>query len=367
MVNNYKILKHVYKNIVRFEQLYNQNESEALIDVEIRVNWKCNARCAMCGLGNYIENCNEERKIEMSYSQIEKLLLDLKDMGCQGVTFSGGEPTLRKDMLQIVEYASKKCNMNVSLNTNAYVLEKELVNEYIEAGLNNITISILSPDDAVNDRLMGLKNGLLHTKKLISYINNIKKGKVNIYVNTVVLTQNIDTFHLFPKFLSKYAINNLNLSPTSILTEWDEWTATDINLKPTIEQIIVLKKKTIPYINSFNFPFVVKDPFAEEVEEIEKNLNVVFNDRSKKCFVPWFHSVIQSNGDVIPCCYAPDDYIMGNVNDNSIDKIWNEQKYILFRKKCKLCTMKMCQSCIQYQLVNKNIEDKMKRHKNLPL
>ena len=70
MVNNYKILKHVYKDTVRFEQLYNQNKSDTIIDVEIRVNWKCNARCAMCGLENYIENCNEERKTEMSYSQI---------------------------------------------------------------------------------------------------------------------------------------------------------------------------------------------------------------------------------------------------------------------------------------------------------
>ena len=361
MVNNYKILKHVYKDTVRFEQLYNQNKSDTIIDVEIRVNWKCNARCAMCGLENYIENCNEERKTEMSYSQIEKLLFDLKNMGFQGVTFSGGEPTLRKDMVQIIEFASKKCNMNVSLNTNGYLLET-LVGEYIEAGLNNITISILSPDAAVNDRLMGLRNGLAHTKKLISYINNIKNRKVNIYVNTVVLKQNIDTFHLFPKFLAKYAINNLNLSPTSILTEWDEWTATDSNLKPKIEQIIVLKKKTIPYINSFDFPFVVKDPFAEEVEEIEKNLNVVFEGRNKTCFVPWFHSVIQSNGDVIPCCYAPDDYIMGNVNDDSIEKIWNEERYILFREKCKSCAMKMCQSCTQYQLVNKKIENKIKRH-----
>lgn len=361
MVNNYKILKNIYRDTVRFEQLYNQNKGDALIDVEIRVNWKCNARCVMCGLGNYIENCDKKRKTEMSYSQVEKLLFNLKNMGCQGVTFSGGEPTLREDMVQIIECASKKCNMNVSLNTNGYLLGKKLSREYIEAGLNNITISILSPDDMVNDRLMGLKNGLLHTKKLIEYINNRKDKKVNIYVNTVVLKQNIDTFHHFPEFLLKYKINNLNLSPTSILTEWDEWTATDSNLKPTIEQIINLKEKTIPYINGFNFPFVVKDPFAEEEEEIEKNLNVVFNSRSKTCYVPWFHAVIQSNGEVIPCCYAPDDYIMGNVNDNSIEKIWNEEKYILFRERCKLCDMQMCQSCTQYQLVNKKIENKMKR------
>ena len=360
MVNNYKVLKYIYKNLEVFKQAYSENLGKDIIDAEIRVNWRCNAQCVMCGLKDYIDLCDSERSKEMSYESIERLLLDLHDLGCKGVTFSGGEPTIRTDMAQIIEFAAHKCNMVVSINTNGYCLDEKKLNSYIEAGLSNITLSILSPDAQVNNRLMGLKNGLEHSKRVIQHVNGIKDKKVNVYINTVVLKQNIDTFELFTDFIEKYPIEHLTFSPASILTDWDEWTAKNDELRPTVEQIIKLKEKVIPYINSFNFPFVVDDPFGADEMEIKNNLNAIFSDRNSKCYIPWAHTVIQSNGDVIPCCYAPDDYIMGNIFEDSIKTIWKGDKYKVFRGNCKKCNMPMCKSCLQYQRINRTVESKLR-------
>jgi radical SAM protein with 4Fe4S-binding SPASM domain len=49
------------------------------------------------------------------------------------------------------------------------------------------------------------------------------------------------------------------------------------------------------------------------------------------CYMPWRHPVIKYNGDVQPCCAAPDD-VMGNVLDDSFEAIWNGPAFRRFRR-----------------------------------
>ncbi|MGL5576480.1 MAG: radical SAM/SPASM domain-containing protein [Sarcina sp.] len=361
-VSNYKILKKVFKNIEDFKKNIETGEGFAPIDVEIRVNWKCNAKCKMCGLYDYMKNNTKERKNEMSYENIIKLLDELYEMGCNSVTFSGGEPTLKKDMKRIINYAKYKCKMNVAINTNGYLLDKNRVEQYIEAGVNSFTFSILSPNHKINDEIMGLKNGLKHAEKAIDYINEYNhrlSEKINIYVNTVVLRSNIDSFSDFGKFFEKHKVNHLNFTPASISTEWDEWTSNNEVLRPTLDQILNFKNNILLQLRKNICGLQIEEHFGETHDEIIKNLKVEFSNNSQYCYVPWVHTVIQSNGDIIPCCYAPDDFIIGNVLKNSFSDIWRGEDYKNLRKNSLKNRWNMCISCRQYKTLNENIEKKI--------
>jgi radical SAM protein with 4Fe4S-binding SPASM domain len=361
-VNNYNILKKVYSNIDTFRNEISRGHGFHPIDAEIRVDWKCNARCKMCGLHRYIDNSEYQRKSELSEENILTLLNDLSEMECMSVTFSGGEPTLRKDMGRIIRYAAKEKNMTVSINTNGNLLDKSKLDEYLDAGVDSFTFSILSPDPLISDNIMGLKNGLKHIGDAIDYINEyncVSKARVKIFVNTVILRENIESFIGYKDFYNKHRIDHLNLSPASIFTEWDEWSSDNEKLRPTLYQVKAFKKNIIPKLQEDDWNLFVKDPFGDTDDEIEKNLHVIFSDAPRKCFTTMVHTVIQSNGDVIPCCYSDDNFIMGNVLKNSIKDIWNNEKYTRFRRMCRDLDWDMCKSCRQYQTINNKILQKI--------
>ena len=50
------------------------------------------------------------------------------------------------------------------------------------------------------------------------------------------------------------------------------------------------------------------------------------------CMMPWVHTHIWPNGNAFPCCMSDSDIVYGNLNDNSLEEIWNSEKYKKLRK-----------------------------------
>ena len=173
-LSNYKILKSVYSDLNEFKDRYRNHNGYYPLDVEIRVSWRCNARCKMCGLHRYVVD-KDNGEFVMGTDTITRLVNELADMGCKSITFSGGEPTLVGNLSQIIKKASEEYRMCTSINTNGYLLNEETIREYIDAGIDSFTISVLSPDEQINNEIMGLKNGLSTTVKAIDYINQYSK------------------------------------------------------------------------------------------------------------------------------------------------------------------------------------------------
>lgn len=360
-VSNYKILKSVYSHLNEFKDRYRNHNGYYPLDVEIRVSWRCNARCKMCGLHRYVAD-KDNGDFTLSTDNILRLIKELADMGCKSITFSGGEPTLVEDLPQIIGIASEEYNMCISVNTNGYLLNEEKIREYIDAGIDSFTISVLSPDEQINNEIMGLENGLSTTVKAIDYINQYSKcvhRDVKVYINNVILRHNIDSLIGYVEFCKEHKITHLNLSPASIKTKWDEWTCSDEQLRPTVEQVKNLKTVIQNNLQMKECNIFVEDPFGNSDEEISKNLHVIFSNTQGECFVPYLHTVVQYNGDVIPCCYAPEEFIMGNILDSSFQEIWDGEKYRTFRMNCNNVKWDMCKSCRQYTKINDGISKKI--------
>jgi radical SAM protein with 4Fe4S-binding SPASM domain len=69
---------------------------------------------------------------------------------------------------------------------------------------------------------------------------------------------------------------------------------------------------------------------------------------SRGCMRMWTTSVITSDGDVVPCCFDKNaSHVMGNLNSQSFKKIWQSEKYIMFRKAVMKSRMQVdiCREC----------------------
>jgi MoaA/NifB/PqqE/SkfB family radical SAM enzyme len=115
------------------------------------LTYRCNAKCSIC---SYWKNPSDPDR-ELSLSQIQKGLDRIHSYGCRAVNFTGGEPTLRRDLCDIVRHASDR-GMWTSLVTNGSLLTRERVRELKDAGLDNLLVSMDSVHPEIHNRQRGV-------------------------------------------------------------------------------------------------------------------------------------------------------------------------------------------------------------------
>ena len=115
------------------------------------VTRKCNLRCVHC----YAHATGEAGEDELSTEEGKRLLDDLAQFGVPVVLFSGGEPLVRKDLVELAEYAVGY-GMRAVISTNGTLITRRLAESLKKIGLSYVGISLDGMED-VNDRFRGVK------------------------------------------------------------------------------------------------------------------------------------------------------------------------------------------------------------------
>lgn len=142
---------------------------------------KCNLQCKYCFV-------RDNTKKDMKKNEIFKVIDKLHSLGCKLVVFLGGEPTLRKDLIDIIKYAKNK-NIITYLTTNGILLNSEYIDKLGKSGIDVINLSI----DSVFDFDYSKKDYIRRKKVLINLIKARKKYGFEIIVNLVLTNKNIST------------------------------------------------------------------------------------------------------------------------------------------------------------------------------
>ena len=144
--------------------------------------WNCNLQCRHC----YAAGQPEAEGKELNTEQWKKIIDRLKSAGVPQVTFTGGEPTLRRDLVELVEYSRW---FVTRLNTNGILLTPDLCRELYEASLDSVQITLYSWDSGIHDSLVGRKGGFHGTTE---GIRNALNAGLNVSVNTPLCRDNQD-------------------------------------------------------------------------------------------------------------------------------------------------------------------------------
>ena len=120
---------------------------------------RCPLQCPYCS--NPIEL--DRGGSELTTEEWKKVLSELAEIGVLQIHFSGGEPTARKDLVELVQHATD-VGLYSNLITSAVLLTKEKLSALADAGLCHVQISFQGNEPMVADRVAGLKNA--HEKKI---------------------------------------------------------------------------------------------------------------------------------------------------------------------------------------------------------
>ena len=148
--------------------------------LRLAVNEHCNLRCVYCMPEEGVSFLGQDQLL--STTEIKNILQIMSDLGVNKVRFTGGEPLLRKDIIDLIEYSSKRSIFeSVHITTNGLLLSK-YIDQLQQAGLTGINISLDTLDAEKfkkitrRDEFQNVMKGL--NEAVLSNIENIKVNVV---------------------------------------------------------------------------------------------------------------------------------------------------------------------------------------------
>lgn len=158
----------------------------------VKLDFACNQKCLFC--------CTSDDKESLSTGQAKALIEKyVKEMQYDSVVFTGGEPTIRDDLIELVKF-SKNLGAEVKLQTNGVVLhDKDYVSKLVQAGLTKTLVSIHSFNEETNDFITQVPGSL---KKSLTGIKNFIDNKVQVHIGYVITSKNTDLVG-FVKFIKQ--------------------------------------------------------------------------------------------------------------------------------------------------------------------
>ncbi|AHC51717.1 molybdenum cofactor biosynthesis protein MoaA [Sulfolobus acidocaldarius SUSAZ] len=173
-----------------------------LEDLRITLTHACNFTCFFC----HMEGENDGDSL-LSADQISLVAQIGMEFGIRTVKLTGGEPTLRRDLPEIISKLKEVGIKEVSMTTNGYLL-KELAGKLKDAGLDRVNISLHSIDPVIFKEVTGV-NVL---SKVVEGIEEAKKvGLRPLKLNYVVTRKNAKGVFEFINFASGSNIDEIHL------------------------------------------------------------------------------------------------------------------------------------------------------------
>lgn len=269
----------------------------------------CNLKCPLCptGLGD-----PDMKKGFMSLGLFKIIIDQLKNNLLSINLYSWGEPLLNQNLISMIEYI-KKINNNIKIvtSTNLNIKNDKLLSDLIKSGIDEIIISCdgITPETYSKYRIDGDYGLVMHNMRLLVSLNKCLNKKSNLIWNFLVFKHNEHEIREVNKIADSLGITLcIGKMRTSMKDEI---------LKPHSESIRK-DKNWIPYNPEYS------------TYDKEKEITKI---TIKTCRKPWQEISINWNGEVFPCCAVYGDiYNFGNIKNNSIKDIWNNDIYIAARR-----------------------------------
>lgn len=279
---------------------------------------KCNYRCRGCNVWQ------EQDENELSTSEIKRGLDILKDLGVMEIVLSGGNPLLREDIDEIIEYASKLFITTVYDNGSMAARKIEALRS-----ADFVAISIDSLDPTKNDYIRGVKGAW---KQAVNTVGELQKGGIRVGVAPTISQANMNEIvELTTWFLKKnipvwYSLYSYDTSESrdqlfKIGKQSDEFAITDKESMANLcDSLSKLKKKSGLVLITDKILGTVRTLYAE-------------NRRTWKCKALQNFLIVDHLGRVAGChLHDP----VGSIFD--LPRVWNSERLNNLRESYSRCT-----------------------------
>lgn len=198
--------------------------------VDIKTGYLCNNNCKFC------VQAHNKKYANKSYEEIVKSLEKSAKENYQGVVFTGGEFTLRKDCIKLVSIAKKLGYTSIQIQSNGRMFSNlEFCKKIIKAGANEFAPALHGHKKEIHDYLTSAPESFTQT---LQGIINLKQLNQKILVNHVIVKPNYRYAPYFAKLMVKLKVNQFQYAFVHAMG----------NAMKNFENIVPYKSLAIPYL-----------------------------------------------------------------------------------------------------------------------
>lgn len=217
-----------------------------------------------------------------------------------------GEPFLHPEIFVMIALAKKK-RIYTTVSTNGHFINIQNSKKIIDSGLDKLIICIdgITQEEYEIYRKNGnIKKIIAGIKTLINCKKELKSRKPFLVIHALIMQHN------------QYKIKQMKRYFRDIGVDKVLFKSIQINEFRSGNPLIPTISKYSRYKISENGNYTIK------------------NTLTNKCWRMWSSTVITHDGKVIPCCFDKDaSYLLGDINESGLKRIWTNNNYKKFRKK----------------------------------
>jgi len=145
--------------------------------IEVAVTPACNCKCSMC----YASRIDQPGQQLLTPNEYHDIWQQAKRLGAFSVIISGGEPTVREDLLEVIEAFEPRKSL-IAIVSNG-IETSRFLQRFVDAGVTTLHLSLDSTDPATHDEIRGHKGNF---EKTLTTIAKAKELGLNTYISTVI-------------------------------------------------------------------------------------------------------------------------------------------------------------------------------------
>ncbi len=316
------------KSVEPFTQQYS-----APLRMDLALTFRCQNSCVHCYAGGPHETP------ELSTSQWKIVIDRLKQIGVFILTFTGGEPTLREDLPELLLHAQNK-GMVTGLVTNGRKLkDKNYVQTLEKAGLDFVQITLESHDRKIHDEMTETVGSWSET---VAGIENAVQSQIYVTTNSTLSKYNVEGFLETVNFIKGLGVAAFGCN--SLIYSGKANNLSDKEFALSMETLNDVLPKIRDKANQLGLKFLWYTPTQYcRLDPVKLGLGV------KSCTAAMINMCVGPDGKVYPCQSYFES--LGNILKDRWKNIWNHPTAVQIRKrayaepKCKECTQLQICGC----------------------
>ncbi|MDD5560750.1 MAG: radical SAM protein [Candidatus Omnitrophica bacterium] len=327
-----KSIQTIPESKVHIEPMETRNKIVKPKFCVIEVSHRCMFRCKMC----YYWKTKKNRH-ETSIKELSNFVLSLRHFvdGPFEMNISGGEPFLKKGILNFIEFVAQQ-GFRFSTVTNAYLINRRMARKIADSGLNFLSISLDSLDEGTHNYLRGLRDSYQRVIQAVAYFNEYRGKLKNLGIQTIITAKNLKGIPELAEWAknNKLTVSFIAVMRPNMLPIDDTWYKKepykflwpqDIGqVHAVIDKLIALK--------------IAKYPIDTEIEQLERFKLYYQNPeefvKSTPCNLGDDILHVNPAGEVYLCCEMES---IGNIKDSDVHAIWTSERAERVREKIRVC------------------------------
>lgn len=290
------------------------------------LSYQCNFTCSHC-------YSRDEVGEELPTEQVKQIVDVLAKHQVPFINFGGGEPLIRRDLLEVTSYATNQ-GLNVSMNSNGWLLDRQAAEQIKEAGFRSVGISIDSATGASHDDFRN-RNGSF--EKATGALDALHQAGVKSTMSSVISRINFRDFRSLldlarEHHVSQVYLHNFKCSGRGFKNR-EDLDLTPEEWKDFYVEALKVKEETKDLLISFDDPVIASLPGYNDNPLV----------KGSSCGKLSLH--LRPNGDITPCGFIP--LVVGNILRDDFEDLWYNSPVLngMRNKEAK----GKCQGCGAYQ------------------